>query len=311
MKKTISILILVLFISGCTTLSDLFRPKQETKEMPEDVITVENVNVLPIPPIIAGDQFSVSFQLTNVEEKQEIPTSYQLLDDGLCSLVSGQADSEDLGLLVPGQVEFREWTFRTPQSSEIAYLKAVCPVRFKVNYTFFSESEIEVNVISRERYMQLQQSGTFETFTPTLTVGRGPIKIYMEFGATLPLRSGSILPVYMTVEDRGSGLFEEVSEGKLFLQVPNDVNNNGFTIYDCGAMEFYQGSETFVDYDNYDFYRNRVAIPLIAKKTYKIKCSLNVPEVDTEQTYFLNAYFQSYEYDIIKQVDVEIQPLAA
>ena len=307
MKKIILILILVLLISGCVdlpNLSCLLGNCEEVKEMPEDVIIVDNINVLPNPPITAGDQFSISFQMTNAEEDLEIPTSYQLLDDGLCSLVPGQADSESI-YLVPGQVEFREWTFSTPTSSDIAYLKTICPVRFKVTYDYFSESEIEVNVISKERYAQLQQAGTFETFTPTLTVGRGPIKIYMELGVNLPARSESILPLYITVENKGSGLFDEIPEGKLWIQIPK-----GFTPYDCGAMQPYMGGEGFVDYDNYDFYNNTNEIPLIGKKTYKIKCSLNVPNVDLEQTYFLNAYFQSYTYDVVNEVSVEIKPLS-
>ncbi|MFH0929564.1 MAG: lipoprotein [Candidatus Aenigmatarchaeota archaeon] len=306
MRKIIALLVLVLLVSGCTGLPgfNIFGQKEEVKEMPEDVISVENINVLPAPPIIAGDQFSLSFNIVNYEEDDPVyDVSYRVLDAGLCGdPITGLKSRTFVDPFVPGQVEFVEWTFKTPISQDIAYIKTACPVRFKVSYSYFSESEIEVNVISSERYTQLQQAGEFTTFIPTLTVGRGPIKIYMELGAALPIRTGSILPVYITVQNKGSGLFDEVAQGELFLGIPG-----GFDVIesDCAAM----GPSGYAGY-----YTNIDSIPLVGKKTYKIKCSLMVPgedKVDIEQTYFLNAYFHSYVYEVLKEVSVNVNPLTA
>lgn len=302
MRKIIALLVLVLLVSGCTGLPgfNIFGQKEEVKEMPEDVISVENINVLPAPPIIAGDQFSLSFNMVNYEEDDPVyNVGYRVLDAGLCGEpVSGDKSRKFIEPFVPGQVEFVEWTFKTPESRDIAYIKTTCPVRFKVSYDYFAESEIEVNVISEDRYMQLQQSGEFATFTPTLTVGRGPIKIYMELGAAMPIRAGSILPVYLIVENKGSGLFDEVAQGELFLGIPG-----GFAIEECGALE---------DSRHAGYYNNTESIPLVGKKTYKIKCSLRVPSnVDIEQTYFLNAYYHNYVYEVLKEVSVDVNPLTA
>jgi hypothetical protein len=90
MKKIISMLILVMLVSGCVGM-DMFglsSSKTEVKEQPPDVISIQNINILPTPPIIAGDQFSVSFELSNLEEEKDVDVGYRLMDDALCTLVS-------------------------------------------------------------------------------------------------------------------------------------------------------------------------------------------------------------------------------
>ena len=319
MKRLISILILVLLISGCAGFPNIFGQDKDVKEASEDVVTVENVNVLPVPPITAGDQFSVSFQVTNMDEDQNVDATYELLDAGLCKdPVTGEKEGDFGGSLVPGQVEFVEWTFDTPESQDIAYIKTICPVRFRVTYRFNAQSEIEVNVISDARYRQLQQSGTFETFTPTLTMDRGPIKIDIELGATMPLKAGSLLPVYLTVYDKGQGLIDKIPFYQLVLGVPGEtVNNSGniacrysdedcFIPYDCTAFLRPDSQPTA----GYTYYVNNMDVPLMDRKTYKMKCSFRVPDIRAEHTYFFDAYFLEYYYDVLKQVDVEVKPLS-
>ncbi|MBN2203386.1 MAG: membrane lipoprotein lipid attachment site-containing protein [Candidatus Aenigmarchaeota archaeon] len=303
MKKMISLLVLVLFVSGCTSFSGInfFGQNQEVKEVSEDVIVIENINVVPTSPLIAGDQFSLSFQMINEDEMYDVPVEYKLLDDGLCSFVRNQA-FRDTGsfTLVPGQVEFIEWTFDTPESSDIAYIRTICPIRFKTTYYYFAESEIEISVIDKDRYMQLQQSGEFTTFTPTLTVGRGPIKIYMELGATLPIREGGTLPVYITVEDKGDGLMTKIPERKLVMGIPEEFAEGAY----CDFMSL---DETI---GGYAYFTNTQSIPFVSKETPKMKCTFIAPDVSLEQTYFANAYFLDFAYDKIKEVEVEVQPLA-
>ena len=81
MKKMILTLVLVLLVSGCTALEQFnpFAPSDaKVKELPPDVITVQKITVLPSPPIIAGDQFSLSFELTNLEENVDVDVGYYL-----------------------------------------------------------------------------------------------------------------------------------------------------------------------------------------------------------------------------------------
>lgn len=294
MKKIILTLILTLLVSGCV---NPFQPKQEVKEKPPDVIVIQNMNVLPTPPIIAGDQFSIYFEMVNEEENSEVVASYYILDDGLCVLrEEGEVTDSGEFTFVPGQTEFIEWTFDTPQSSDIGFLTTTCPVRFRVSYGFRAISEIEVNVMDENRYAQLQQSGEFRTFTPTLTIGRGPLKVYMELGATLPIRTGRILPVYVTVEDKGTGLLSEIPANQLRITVPD-----GFTLDNCGDRFTCVGREC----------SNNQILTMIKRKSPTIRCSFITPDdIMLEQTYFITATLY-YSYDVIKQVDVAIKPLQA
>ena len=306
MKKLILNLILILLISGCVG-SDIFSlfggKKTEIKEFPSDVIVIQNINVLPSPPINTDDQFSVSFELNNQEEKDNVDINYELLDDGLC-----RTDSITLGTpvsiddFVPGQTEFIEWTFDTPSSMDIGYLTTKCPIRFKVGYSFEAFSEIEVNVISDDRYNQLKQTGNFTTITPVIVVGRGPIKIYMEFGAALPIRTARTLPVYVTVEDKGAGLLTEIPERKLVIEIPDDFT---FELGSCGGR--FECSTV----DGANICYNIQPLSIIKRKTPAFKCSFTTPTADDvvlEQTYFISAFF-NYDYEVIEEVDVEIKPL--
>jgi hypothetical protein len=317
MKKIILMLVLVLLVSGCVGMENPFgfgSSKTEVKEQPVDVISIQNVNTLPTPPIIAGDQFSISFELTNLEEEKDVDVGYKLMDDGLCKRVSGP-EYDIFPDFVPGRVEFVEWTFNTPSNEEMGYLRTTCPVRFIIGYEFTAISEIEANVITEQRYQQLQQSGEFATFTPTINVGRGPIKIYMEYGASLPIRATvpatattpkikRILPVYITVQDKGTGLLSSIpgsdSVYNLSIKVPSE-----FTVQSdsCGERFSCSGNECW----------NTETLTMIKRESPTIKCSFTTPDEGTvglEKTYFITASMK-YPYNLTQKIDVAVEPLGA
>ena len=339
MKKIISMLVLVLLVSGCVD-NPFTGGSSETnvKEQPPDVISIQNINTLPTPPIIAGDQFSISFELSNLEEEKDVDVGYKLMDDGLCTLISSSGgycaggsscyslSKEACGDIcnqysvgccwdpsaevfldfVPGRVEFVEWTFNTPSNEEMGYLKTTCPIRFIIGYEFTAISEIEANVITERRYQQLQQSGEFTTFTPTINVERGPIKIYMEFGASLPIRTERVLPVYMTVQDKGTGLLSSVpgssslTDYQLSIKLPDE-----FTVQSdsCGERFTCSGNECW----------NEESLTMIKRESPTIKCSFTTPDEGTvglEKTYFITASLK-YPYNLTQKVDVAVEPLEA
>jgi hypothetical protein len=305
MKKIISML-LILMISGCVGMPDISgilggSQKSKVKEQPPDVIVIQNVNTLPAPPINAGDQFSISFEVNNQEEERDVEyVAYKLLDSGLCTWNSSSPKEDTFTkngeVFVPKQTEFVEWTFDTPNAADLAYISSKCPVRFKVNYTFEAISEIEVDVISQLKYSQLQQSGEFKTFTPTLTIGRGPIKIYMEFGATQPIKTGTTLPVYITVQDKGTGLYSEIPKESLIIKVPEDFEG------DCGD----RFNDFFIDGDTKK-YNNSQPIMMIGRKSPTFRCSFTTPtSVSVEKIFNIDASL-NYTYDLTKQVDVGIK----
>jgi hypothetical protein len=301
MKKII-LLLTVLIISGCVGMPDFFgnfgTQKTKVKEQPLDVITVQNINTLPKPPINAGDQFSISFDVTNLEEERDVKeVGYKLLDTGLCNHISGNSKEKSFTInspFVPKQDEFVEWTFSTPNPADLAYINSKCPVRFKVNYSFDAISEIEVDVISVEKYNQLQQSGGFQTFVPTLSLGRGPLRILMEFGASLPVKTDTTLPIYVTVEDKGTGLYATIPRRALTVKVPED-----FVLETPSCGERFECSDK-------ECYNNET-IMMIERKSPTFRCSFKTPNTVTiEKVYNIEASL-NYTYDITKQVDVDIK----
>jgi hypothetical protein len=300
MKKII-LLISILCISGCVGMPDIFNltstQKTKVKEQPLDVITVQNINVLPKPPINTGDEFSISFEVTNLEEERDVKdVSYELLDTGLCERFAGDNVSKSFTppSFLPKQNEFVEWTFTAPTAEDLVHINSKCPVRFKVSYSFDAISEVEVDVISEAKYIQLQQSGEFQTFVPTLSLGRGPLRIMLEFGASQPIKADTTLPIYITVEDKGTGLYATIPDGKLSLTVPS-----GFILEGCGERFGCSGS-TCSNNDN---------IMMIERKSPTFRCSFKTPSsVTIEKVYSIEAAL-NYTYDITKQVDVDIKAL--
>ena len=192
--------------------------------------------------------------------------------------------------------EFVEWTFRTPTAEDLVHINSKCPVRFKVSYSFDAISEMEVDVISKAKYDQLQQSGEFQTFVPTLSLGRGPLRIILEFGASQPIKTDTTLPIYVTVEDKGTGLYATIPDGALNLTVPA-----GFSLEGCGDRFGCTGSTC----------SNSGNIMMIEKKSPTFRCSLRTPSEGTvafEKVYIIESGLH-YTYDITKQVDVDIKAL--
>lgn len=300
MKKFALSLLLIVLISGCTIPEGLFPGTGPTKKVQtSDLITVQNLNVIPSSTINADDQFSISFEIKNQDEVVTVnDVKYNLFDTGLCTQkISGDDIEATIGELSPLQAEFKEWTYKAPSNDAIGHLSVKCPMRFMVTYTHTTTSQIDIDVINSDRLTQLQRTGQTPTFTPTLTVGSGPMKIYFDFGASMPIRGSTAespvyLPVYITVEDKGTGLLGEIASGSLTLTLPT-----GFSIVEGECPKF-----------NSDGTNNQV-IPIIRKASPKIKCSITVPSEDIEQTYYLRAEL-SYTYNMVQEPSVEIKPTA-
>jgi len=298
MRKIILTLVLITFISGCT-IPDVLKQvmpgfeEQEVKELPPDIITIQNLNVIPTPPINAEDQFSVSFIVKNQDDINDVDNvEYNLFDTGLCNLTADSTNRNQgsLNTLVPLQEEFIEWDLKAPTNDQIAQISTRCPIRFKIDYDFISRSQIDVVVIDEERLKELQRSGEGATFTPTLTVGRGPVKIYLSFGASLPLKEGNTLPLYLMVEDKGNGLFGQIEEGTLTIEA------TGFSVV--------EGNKNFKNLVN------NATIPLIRKKTPQMRFVLKpTGDIAVEKTFYITASL-NYRYSLSGETEVAIKPTA-
>lgn len=281
--------------------------RPEVKELPPDVIVVENINTLPAPPVNAGDLFTITFEIVNKDENEGRSVDVELFDYGLCKpqgvLLTtewggdGEVYSKTYDLS-PLETEFIEWSFQAPENKEIAYLTAKCPIRFKTSYSYSSTSQVVVGVINQDERMRRLRAGQTITFIPNQTVGRGPVKIYFDFGASLPVRTDSTLPVFITVEDKGTGLLEEIKLNNLSLNI-----SSKFTRLPEHCEKFdLSGS------NDYNKFVNNIPIQMIKRKSSLIRCSFEAPYVEIEQTYFLYSTID-YSYDLTYEVDVQVKPL--
>jgi len=310
MKVLILALILIVIISGCTGMPDFLQGifgRPEVKELPPDVIVVENIKTLPKPPLNAGDRFTITFELVNKDEMKDMSVDVELFDYGLCN-ATGLLLTEwtDIGGvynktydLSPLETDFIEWSFLAPGNEKIAYLTAKCPIRFKVSYNYNSTSQVVVGVINQEERMRRLRAGQTITFVPNQTIGRGPIKIYFDFGASLPVVNKTVLPVFITVEDKGTGLLGKIEKEYLSLKVHENFTNPTT----CERFR----DDPYSD-DDYNIYNNTNDIEMIKRKSPLIRCSFEAPDVNIEQTYFFYSTIK-YSYDLSYEVDVKVKPL--
>ncbi|NIO44605.1 MAG: hypothetical protein GTN36_03570 [Candidatus Aenigmarchaeota archaeon] len=307
MKKLLLGSILILLFSGCVSFPPLWGGEgPKVKELPPDVISIHNLTVLPSTSVRDKDEFSIYFELLNQDEFNDITPTYNIYDTGLCTRVGGDPDisvsstgSFDPASFSPKETRLVEWIFKAPSAEEIANIRTVCPIKFKFDFSYNATSMIDILVVEKSHLLELQRSGTGTTFVPTVNVGRGPIKIYFDFGAALPVKNNYDLPVYLLVEDKGTGLLREIESNKFKVTFPPD-----FTVPDGG--------------DTCPFFNcvgrvctNNEVIPLINKKSLEIRCSgIKTPSTlspGPEKTYFINAFIE-YKYYTIGNVNVEVKP---
>jgi hypothetical protein len=301
MKKIFLTLALVLLASGCTSITDLWGGGQTVKELPPDVMVINNINVIPKQTVKPNDQFSVYYEVKNQDDKEIVPNvKYLLYDTGLCdSGTDKPTTSTVLGTFSPTESKLIEWTFTSPSKDRTAGLSVECPIRFKITYNYNAVSQIDVVVIDQTRLSEQQRSGKTVTYTPSLNVGRGPVKIYFDFGNTLPVKENTKLPVYVKVKDVGTGYYESIPVGKL-------------TINSSSAGVTFQKLSCIPDYFNCGGVSctNNATIPLIKKETFDILCEALTPvdaDVPVEKTLYLSASI-NYDYDVYGQTTVNVVP---
>lgn len=232
-----------------------------------------------------------------------------------------------------------DWTFQAPTIDKIAHLSMTCPIRFKISYDFAALSQIDVDVISQQRLWDLQRAGNQTTYTPTLNAGRGPIKVYFDFGTTLPVRANSTLPVYLTVMDKGTGLYSSIENNTFIIKFPDGFTVDSCDHFNCGTYsmvnlcsqlfgkkESGNGYVSLCDvnadgkvdvsdiayiakninsYTNYCV--NNEPIIVIKRNSPQIRCSVKTPDVPIEKTYFISASIY-YTYDVEGESSVEVNP---
>jgi hypothetical protein len=340
MKKILSIFIilaLVVAVSGCVE-DGVFRFDfgEDEKEKPSDLIDFQNTFIIPSPPISAGEEFTFSTEAINLDDIQSVDAiEVNMYDTGLCRITSEDnplSTSSEIydGILVPEQVEFIEWGIRAPTNQQIGHLSAKCPLRYKLNYDFTAQTQLDSAVINYGKLVQLERAGESASFSPSETRGRGPIKILMDHGADNPVRTDSTMPIFIKIQDKGSGLLDtddgSIPIGAITLKVPIELSyeeiyhvndegeiTGGMPLYDiCNG--YFSGGEVEDregEWPNIlQIYTNSRKIPLINRESPQIRCSFKTPNeevVSDEKTYYFSAEM-NYSYAIDEITEVSIEP---
>ncbi len=228
MKRLVLALIAVILVAGCVGDLDFFKSEitgPQTTELGSDIVTTQNINIIPNPPILAENDFTFTFEIKNQDDINEVEdVNVKLYDTGLCTPPS--VTESAYSSLVPDQTEFIEWDLVAPTNAQIGSMQATCPLKYKVTYDYSAKTQVDSKIISETKLRQLQRAGETPEYTPNQIIGRGPIKIEFSFGANQPVRTDTTFPVYIRVEDKGSGLLDfekgDIPTYALVLQVHKD-----------------------------------------------------------------------------------------
>ena len=254
MRITLLAVLAVLLAAGCVggMGQDLIdgggtpiEPKHEQTGPPE-IITFESQQIRPSAPISSESPFQVSWQVRNAETKQDISDlTIEIYDWGDCTLnmindyserlfwagskptkysgitepkVSNVTKAEDFNTVVQA---FRAGSVRQVKLDLTApktVLSSSCSIKSKTSYSFSALSELDVQTISPAYLRQLGSA----SYQSTERVGPGPVRIRLAPTAALPVRSGDQLPIKLTIENVGSGLFGKIPVGKVRIIIPLD-----------------------------------------------------------------------------------------
>ncbi len=210
------------------------------------------------------------------------------------SAASTTADSKKFPSFFPLQTELIELSLKAPSNSGMGNMPRDCGIKYKINYDFTSRTQTDVSVISESKMTEMQRAGQAPSANPTQSVGVGPIKVFFDFGVKQPLKSKDVLPIFITVEDRGAGVYGSVPARKLEITIPPGFD---FAAPDsCGKFAKSGNKLT-----------NKEAIPMIKKKSPQLRCSFKTPSVTDIKTFFFNAKLD-YTYKFDNEIKVSINP---
>jgi len=301
-------LILIVFASGCVQgqgLEALFGSIGETKTAPSDVLLVKDMSLIPNPPIPASSNFTIMFQVKNigsVEEgtKEAKNVKAVLYDWGECLPLTESTNGEvvsDLGTIYPGGAELVKWNFKAPSNQEIGNMEGICPIRFKIKYSYSAYTTSDLVLVSEYRIEQAAKSGETLTASPLTSQSRGPIKISVDVQATQPVRSDLTIPVIIMVDDTGSGMYESVPNKTLVVKFPSEFEVN------CDKMNKYhtEGDKLI--------FKNTRELQLIKGKSVPVRCSLTYKGSIKDMKTFNIIAEMNYTYPLCGETTVTIKPI--
>ena len=340
---------LVVSISGCVGLpgfESLFGGTGPTVEQSADIITTESIRIIPNPPVLSGNEFTLMFTLKNQDAIQSVENVVvRLYNWGVCAPkletflptgweVDGNTYTNTFAEFGPQEEQVIELNFVAPDNSKTGNMEADCPIKWEVNYDFTAVTQDDFIVISKTRQRELDQNSIVWAGTDQAQyVGIGPIKIYFNFKTPMPVQATSTIQFSLQIEDKGTGLYSKVNAGTMELKVPKewidtsstfeDINKLCTSNFEVVTIKNTNGLVEGTDYitvkannikieDGYVAYVNAKDINIYDRNSAENICNFKAPDLDAEdipeKSYFVSATIAGYEYKIPNEQAVHIKP---
>lgn len=324
----------VLFVSGCVNFGGTTQANVDIA----NTVSMQpaSVSVIPTPPISAGTDFTLTYEIKNQDKAKSVDVDMNLFDWGVCKnptiscAPKNDPNSKQCQTLnlVPQQTELIEIKATAPSSEEIGGIAATCPIQWRAQYTSSTVSNAGFNVVSRNHLTELQRAGKAVDVPATSSnIGTGPVKAFISFSAAENfVVSKSTIQMKVQVKDLGEGTFTEIPEASLSITVPKEwylalADEAGDEkAKDACTTKFYpidaiselrsRADLKTVTFKN----KNDNPIPLISKQTPELVCNFKAPDLDNQEnpipqkSYQVSAKIENYVYTLDGKQVVEIKP---
>ena len=188
---------LLVFISGCVQLPDIFGPGGKSEV--NDIVTIrEGIKAVP-SPVAKGQSVKITVPIQNnlpATETQVIPVNVRMTNwcspaftplDVECpegsSKVSPGAESFGCDNVEMGPQRTKTINFDL-KSGDIAHK---CEVKVELDYPFESQSVTDIKFINFEDMQRQQSEGRFKPFASKEEKGKGPVKVFFHINGEQPI----------------------------------------------------------------------------------------------------------------------------
>ena len=320
----LSVLVLTVFVSGCTMPgTDIqlpcFPPFCGTQVIEEraDIVTIKSLNIFP-SKAAPGQQVRLVAYIQNMDKHDKIPQpglgsnekiSVELYDycEGMFNNIEVSCDGtqnnhkkkcEGIELL-PQEIKEIDWTMTVADLP----LKTQCELKVRVHYPYKTTSMTTVYFINHDEMQRQLEEGTFRQRDSLISKGPGPIKAYLTLLDQQPIpikdKEGTSA-LSLEIENRGDGFPKKTNDGgkkydilkdKVTLKLPEQfkLQTNG----NCG----FQNNKP------------KESINLIKGKSSKIVCPVNFKNMNVplESSMHMTVDVE-YGYEFRKSVLFRVEP---
>jgi len=298
---TIASILLIIFISGCISgtlnLQNLYITEEKKEEI-SDILTIENVETVPKPPIFSGDSFLFYFVIKNKDNIKTIKNVKVILFDPSVFKVSSEADkcSESSPCsLMPLDQKIISFNLTAPKKEEIGNVEINPKVSFRVLYTLEGSTYYDVIGINLDELAKYQQAGKSLSLTRNKVITSGPIKIDAELINAEAVISGKTGKLRFVIRNTGTGslLNNEIGKNDLKIDFAGlEVSHDMEDVFSCSSSVC----------------TNKEEIKLIGKESPPLLFTIKMPSnIEIWKTFTINAKI-NYTYEARGSKEISVIP---